>query len=216
MKPLFEFLDVKYLDVLDLPSLRIDEGRITALVGASGSGKTTVLRMLNKMISPTSGRILYQGRDLTQENSVTHRRDVVMLSQTPALFGATVRENLVAGLRFQEREEPEDQVLTHMLEQVRLAKALQEPADKLSGGERQRLALARVLLMKPRVYLLDEPSSALDEETAQLIFEMLTSHARNDGKTIVMVTHSKAAARDHANVIIEMSGGRCLNRGCEA
>ncbi|SDB55763.1 putative ABC transport system ATP-binding protein [Desulfonatronum thiosulfatophilum] len=214
MKPLFEFLDVKYLDVLDLPDLRIDEGRITALVGASGSGKTTVLRMLNKMISPTSGRILFQGRDLAQEDSVTHRRNVVMLSQTPALFGLTVRDNLLAGLRFQDREEPDEQSLTQILEQVRLAKPLQEAADKLSGGERQRLALGRVLLMKPRVYLLDEPSSALDEETAQLIFEMLTSHARADGSTIVMVTHSKAAARNHADVIIEMSGGTCLNKGC--
>lgn len=213
MTPLFEFLNVKYLDVLDLPSLRIEEGRITAMVGASGSGKTTVLRMLNKMISPTSGRIMYQGRDLAQEESVAHRRDVVMLSQAPALFGLTVWDNLVAGLRFQEREEPAEQTLTQILEQVRLAKSLQEPAEKLSGGERQRLALARVLLMKPRVYLLDEPSSALDEDTAQLIFEMLTSHARPEGRTIVMVTHSKAAAQDHADMIIEMADGRYLDRG---
>lgn len=205
---MFEFIDVHYDNILDLPHLVLGTEQVTSLVGASGSGKTTVLRLLNKMISPTRGRILFQGEDLTQRDSVRHRRDVVMLSQSPAIFEGTVGDNLRAGSRFQEKEPPGDGDLKRLLEQVRLAKPLDEAADKLSGGERQRLALARVLLLEPRVYLLDEPSSALDEETEQLIFDMLTAHVRAAGKTIIMVTHSKAMARTYSDTIIEMSGGK--------
>ncbi|WP_045218630.1 ABC transporter ATP-binding protein [Desulfonatronum thioautotrophicum] len=210
---MFEFIDVQYENILELPHLVIGTEQVTSLVGASGSGKTTVLRLLNKMISPTSGRILFQGEDLGQRDSVRHRRDVVMLSQNPAIFEGTVGDNLRAGPRFQEKEPPGDETLKPLLEQVRLVKALDEPADKLSGGERQRLALARVLLLKPRVYLLDEPSSALDEETEQLIFDMLTAHVRSTGTTIIMVTHSRAVARKYSDTIISMSAGKCVERG---
>ncbi|WP_031386964.1 ABC transporter ATP-binding protein [Desulfonatronum thiodismutans] len=205
---MFEFIDVHYDNILDLPRLVLGTEQVTSLVGASGSGKTTVLRLLNKMISPTRGRILFQGENLGQRDSVRHRRDVVMLSQSPAIFEGTVGDNLLAGSRFQEKDPPGDEVLKRLLEQVRLAKSLDEAADKLSGGERQRLALARVLLLEPRVYLLDEPSSALDEETEQLIFDMLTAHVRAAGKTIIMVTHSRAVARKYSDTIIEMSGGK--------
>lgn len=208
MTAIFELIDVRCADVLDLPSLFISAGQVVSLVGASGSGKTTVLRLLNKMISPTSGRIMFQGQDLALLDSVAHRRNVVMLSQSPALFGNTVRENIEAGLRFQERKVPDEKTLLRTLEQVRLAKSLEAPADKLSGGERQRLALARILLLDPQVYLLDEPSSALDEETEELIFEMLTSHARAMGRTIVMVTHSTAVARRYSDTVMEMALGR--------
>jgi ABC-type bacteriocin/lantibiotic exporter with double-glycine peptidase domain len=79
---MFEFIDVKYMDILDLPAFLIVKEKVTTLVGASGSGKTTILRMLNKMISPTQGRILFNGIDLREINSVAHRRQVTMLSQT--------------------------------------------------------------------------------------------------------------------------------------
>jgi putative ABC transport system ATP-binding protein len=211
---MFEFFDVQYGSVLNLPELSIIENQVTSLVGASGSGKTTVLRMLNKMISPTSGRIMFENVALNQLNSVEHRRKVVMLSQNPALFEGTVRDNLQAGLRFQERALPGDTDLKNILKKIQLNKALEENAGRLSGGERQRLALGRILLLDPQVYLLDEPSSALDEDTEQLIFEMLTTHARAAGKTIVMVTHSKSVAKKYADTIIEMADGKCLRKSC--
>lgn len=211
---MFEFTEVQYGNILDLPSLRIGGEQVTSLVGPSGSGKTTVLRLLNKMISPTKGRILFQGDDLREINSVQHRRNVIMLSQAPAIFEGTIRDNLNAGLRFQERESPEDASLNLILERVRLTKSLNVNASELSGGERQRLALARVLLLDSRVYLLDEPSSALDEETEQFIFDMLTTHARANGKTLVMVTHSRTIARKYSDVLIEVDDGKCVQKAC--
>lgn len=211
---MFEFFDVQYNDVLYLPSLDIGKEQVSSLVGTSGSGKTTVLRMLNKMISPTRGRITFQGVDLKKIDSVAHRRNVVMLSQNPVLFEGTLRDNLLAGLLFQDRESPGDKALSQILEEVRLIKPLGDNANRLSGGERQRLALARILLLDPQVYLLDEPSAALDEDTEQLIFKMITAHARSTDKTIVMVTHSKAVARKYSDTIIEMASGKCLNKSC--
>jgi putative ABC transport system ATP-binding protein len=210
----FEFIDVQYGGLIDLPNLSIGQEQVTSLVGMSGSGKTTVLRMLNKMISPSRGRILFEGTDLKNVDSVTHRRKVVMLSQNPALFKGTIRDNLIAGLLFQGRQPPDDASLHRILDRVRLPKPLNSNTNNLSGGERQRLALARVLLLCPQVYLLDEPSSALDEETEKLIFDMLTSHAREAGINIVMVTHSKAIARHYSDTIIEMAAGKCLMQSC--
>jgi len=211
---MFEFMDVGYGSMLSVPDLRIGDEQITSLVGVSGSGKTTVLRLLNKMISPTRGKIFFQGVCLEQINPVQHRRNVVMLSQVPVIFKGTIRDNLCVGLRFQERKAPEDTALNRILKDVRLAKSLDLNAARLSGGERQRLALARVLLLDARVYLLDEPSSALDDDTEEFIFDMLTSHARQTGKTIVMVTHSRIIARRYADVRIEMADGKCVQRAC--
>jgi len=208
---MFQFTQVKYKDIIDLPDLLINRG-ITILVGVSGSGKTTILKMLNKMISPTQGNIFYNGIDMKQINSVEHRRKVMMLSQNPAIFEGTIRENLIIALKFQEKAIPADEKLYEILEQVQLKKELDIPAANLSGGEKQRLALGRVLLLDPDVYLFDEPSSALDDNTEDIIIQMLTEHAKRVDKSIVMVTHSKAVAEKYADEVIEISEGKILHR----
>ncbi|MFO7636309.1 MAG: energy-coupling factor ABC transporter ATP-binding protein [Clostridia bacterium] len=210
---LFEFKDVTYKDLLDIPCLNIPDHRVTCLFGPSGSGKTTLLRMLNKLISPTGGSIFHHGRDLNLISSVEHRRQVTLLSQTPILFEGTVRDNLNAGLLFRELPPAGDPVLQGILDQVQLSKQLDHPVGTLSGGEKQRLALGRVLLLDSLVYLLDEPSSALDEKTELLIIEMLTRHARETKKSIVMVTHSRTIAGRFADEVLEMEKGVCLNGG---
>ncbi|RJP19204.1 MAG: ATP-binding cassette domain-containing protein [Deltaproteobacteria bacterium] len=112
-------------------------------------------------------------------------------------------------IKFQERELPEDEALYGILEQVKLKKSLDSLANTLSGGEKQRLALGRILLFNPEAYLLDEPSAALDDQTEEAIIEMVTGHVKDNNKTLVMVTHSKAIAAKYADTIIEIAGGRC-------
>ncbi len=209
---MFTFESVQYKDILSISSLEITGGRITALVGQSGSGKTTLLRLMNKMISPTSGSILFNGNPLAEENTVEHRRQVAMLTQTPALFPGTVRDNLLAGLRFQKRDFPEDTALLDMLSRVNLKQGLSQSVHPLSGGEKQRLSLARVLLLDAPVYLLDEPSSALDDATAEAIITMITDHVRQKGKTMVMVTHSTSMAERFSDEILVVSDGNVNRR----
>jgi len=207
----FEFIQVKYLHILDIPSLSIRPGVITSILGPSGSGKTSLLRLLNKMASPTSGRINYNGADLAGISPVEHRRRVVMMSQSPVIFKGSVRDNLTAGLRFQQKEIPAEDILRSVCEQVRLDQALDSPSGVLSGGEKQRLALGRIILLDPDVYLLDEPASGLDDETAGCILDMLTEKTRSQNKTLVMVTHSRAMARRISDELIHTTRGRAAS-----
>jgi len=209
---MFEFKDVKFKEILDIPTLFIAKEKITSLIGPSGSGKTTILKMLNKMLSPTEGSIIFNKQSLDEIDSVAHRRHVTMLSQAPAMFDGDIKDNLIAGLKFQKREIPSDKILSDMLVKVKLNKELSSPTLTLSGGEKQRLALARVLLLNSEVYLLDEPSSALDEATAETIIEMITGYARSGNKTLVMVTHSKSIAQRFSDEIIEVFNGQCNGR----
>ncbi len=207
---MFKLERVRYKSILDIDSLFISQGIVTSIVGESGSGKTTLLKLLNKLISPDGGVIFYHDEPLDAINSVEHRRNVVMLPQSPAIFPGTVRDNLLIGLKFAERPPAGDQQLTDILNFVSLPKALEEETDNLSGGERQRLALGRVILLDPQVFLLDEPSSALDEETEQEIIDKLVNHSREKHKSLVMVTHAKNIARAFSDIIIQVSQGRIV------
>jgi putative ABC transport system ATP-binding protein len=204
---MFVFKDVKYKNIIDINKLTIDAQQVTFIVGESGSGKTTLLRLLNKLISPDSGEICYRGEPLKSLDSVKHRRGVVMLPQSPVIFEGSIKDNLLIGREFSEKPAAGDDELGDILKRVNLNKPLTHNADNLSGGEKQRVALGRVLLMDPDVLLLDEPSSALDEETEKLIFDVLTAFARGSGKTLICVTHSKQSAKTYADRIIEMKKG---------
>lgn len=118
MKPLFELKNVKYGVYIDIPELLIEDNKITTLIGPSGSGKTTILKILNKMLSPTHGQVLFKGQDLNNLQSIEHRRKVVMFSQNPVVFDGSVRDNLNAGLIFQEKEPAESSKLKYALELV--------------------------------------------------------------------------------------------------
>lgn len=205
---MFELQGVKFKHIIDLPSLKIQENKITTLVGESGGGKTTILKLLNKMISPTEGKILFQGKLLDEIDSITHRRQVTMLSQTPIVFQGNIKDNLLIGLKFQDKEFPNDDYLREILQKVQLNKNLDDDAELLSGGEKQRLSLGRILLLDSPVYLLDEPSSALDDSTEDLIIQMITNFVKENNKTLIMVTHSKEIANKYSDTIIKINKGK--------
>lgn len=200
---MFRFEQVTYKDIIDIRELTIPTG-LTALVGPSGSGKTTLLRLMNKMVTPSYGIIYYRGMDLSEIPSVEHRRKVMMLSQNPIIFPGNIRDNLTVGFHFQKKENPKDQKLMEMLQQVQLEKDLDGGVESLSGGEKQRLVLARVCLLEPEVYLLDEPSAALDDASEDAIVSMLARYTKEKGKSAVMVTHARSVAKKYCDEIIEL------------
>ncbi len=212
---MFSLNEVKYKNILNIKNLEIPNRKVTCIIGESGSGKTTLLRLLNKLITCDSGKILYNGKLLSTMDSIELRRKVVMLPQSPAIFKGSVKDNLLIGLKFSEKALVLDDKLSEVLNIVNLNKKLNENAEKLSGGEKQRLALGRIILIEPEVYLLDEPSSALDEETEQIIIKKLVEQSRLNDKTLIMVTHSKKVANDFADNIIEIKDGKVVNEeGC--
>jgi putative ABC transport system ATP-binding protein len=210
---MFKIENLKYKNILDIESLIIPSEKITSILGASGSGKTTLLRHLNKLISPDNGNLFFFDKSLVETDSIELRRKVVMLSQNPAIFPGTIKDNLLLGLKFSEKPLPLESKLDEILKMIKLNKSLNENAENLSGGEKQRLALGRVVLMEPEVFLLDEPSSALDEETANLLIEKLVTYVKATNKTLIMVTHSKAIASKFSDNIIEISNGKVLTGG---
>ena len=204
---MFEFNGVKYKNILHAPSLFIEEKKISAFTGSSGGGKTTLLKMLNKMLSPTQGSIYFKGNDLKDIDPVSHRRKVAMLSQAPSIFQGTIRDNLQIGAVFREWDPFPAGRLKDVLERVHLKKDPDSPAATLSGGEKQRLSLARILLLDPEVFLLDEPSSSQDNETEDLLIRMLVEVTRKEGKTMIMATHAREIAQKYADVIIKIQNG---------
>ncbi|MDO9573865.1 MAG: ATP-binding cassette domain-containing protein [Candidatus Contubernalis sp.] len=205
---MFVLKNVVFKNILQIEQLTIPQRKITCIVGESGSGKTTLLKLLNHMISSDSGDIFYQNKRLEDLDPIQLRREVVMLSQVPLIFPGTIRDNLIIGLEFSEKPLVTDEELRHILRSVKLKKDLSDNAMDLSGGEKQRLALCRIMLMEPEVFLLDEPSSALDDETEEMIIEQMVSFTQRKNKTLVMVTHSKRIARSYGEFIVTMDRGK--------
>ncbi|WP_341430354.1 ABC transporter ATP-binding protein [Clostridium amylolyticum] len=211
MISLFSIKGLVYKDILAINRLELLGNKIICIVGESGGGKTTLLKMLNKLVSPDKGEILYNNISLKDIDSVNLRREVVMLSQIPAIFEGTIKDNLLIGLKFSEKPMVSDKVLEEALSFIKLNKNLEDNSENLSGGEKQRLALARVLIMNPKVFLLDEPSSALDEDTEKFVIEKLVNHTRKNNKTLIMVTHSKSIAENYYDCLIEIKEGKIIN-----
>lgn len=208
--PLFHLSKVKFKNILDIEELAIAEGKVTCLIGQSGSGKTTLLKLLNKMISPDSGSVKLHGKDLEDLDSIALRREVVMLSQNPAIYPGSLRDNLLIALRFAEQKEVADKKLREVLTYFELDKSLDDTVENMSGGEKQRLALARLSLLDAKVILLDEPSSALDDGTEKAVMERLVSFVREEGKSLIIVTHSKPLVEYIADDMIEIYEGRVI------
>lgn len=201
-KPLFLFEDVKINDIINIQSQQITSQSITCVLGPSGAGKTTFLRLLNKLISPNQGVIYYKGSNLEDIHSIQHRREVVMVSQKPVMFEGTIQHNFEIGCKYSNKEIPDVKTCEFMMDKLQLDKKLSDDAQHCSIGEKQRISLGRVLLMNPEVYLMDEPSSALDKETEKLIIKLIIEYTKKHQKTLVMVTHNNDLANEIADHVI--------------
>lgn len=188
-------------------TFQLERGLVLAILGPSGAGKTSLLRMLNRLDEPTSGTVLLNGQDYRPMPPQKLRRHVGMVMQRPYLFPGTVASNIQYGPT--QRGAPLSQLQTEaLLEQVGLANYGSQDARTLSGGEGQRVAIARALANDPEVLLLDEPTSALDEVSKQAVESLLSSvvHARH--LTCVWVTHDRAQARRVADLAVLLETGR--------
>lgn len=210
---LFTFNQVKYGQILDIPSLTVPDSRIVCIFGESGSGKTTLLKLLNNLISCDQGEVLYRGISLPKLNPVDIRRRICMLPQTPVIFEGSIRDNLLIGLRFTGQADASDDQLHSVLTLMKLNKNLANDPKNLSGGEKQRLALARLLLLNPEVLLLDEPSSALDSDTEDMIIQRLVAWTKQRNIPVIMVTHSPKLVKHYAEHTIKLESGRLVQGG---
>ena len=141
---MFLLKDIKFKNILDIENLEINENVVTVVKGESGSGKSTMLKLLNNIISPDSGIVMYNGVDVSDINPITLRREVIMQSQFPTIFPGNVRENLNVIFTLRGEEGLADEKLLKAMEIVNLKKDLNDDAQNLSGGEKTRLSIARL------------------------------------------------------------------------
>lgn len=208
---MFRIKNLKFKDILNVGDLVVEERKVTCIVGKSGGGKTTLLKLLNNLISADEGTIFYKDKNIEEYNPIELRRKIIMLPQTPVMFSGNIRDNFQKTLRFTEKPNADDQTYKALLEKVGLDQELDADTKNMSGGEKQRIALARVLLLKPEILLLDEPSSALDDETEDFIIRMVVNYSRETGGTLIMVTHSNSIAEKYADIIITLFDGKIQN-----
>ncbi|KAM0547863.1 hypothetical protein ACHAPJ_010210 [Fusarium lateritium] len=206
------------LPVLRGVDIGIGSGKMVALVGASGCGKSTMIALLERFYDPTTGILQADGQDIKTKDRRLHRRDVALVQQEPVLYQGSIRENISLGI---EEGNPSDEDIIEACKQANvyefissLPEGLATPCGNqglsLSGGQRQRIAIARALIRKPRLLLLDEATSALDTESEKVVKEALDRAA--EGRTTVAVAHRLSTIRD-ADVIAVFSGGKIVERG---
>jgi len=181
--------DIEGKVILSKINVAIDTSGITGIIGPSGSGKSTFLRLLNKLISPTQGIVKFKGSDIADMKSQELRKEIGMVLQRPFLFKGTVKSNLLYGPKIWTIDYL-DSELVKLLDTVSLeADFLERDIEGLSGGEQQRVSLARSLANQPIVLLLDEPTTALDIVSEEIIENTLKQLA-SEGIKIIIVTHS--------------------------
>ena len=187
------FKEYEGKNVLEDINLHLKRGTSLGIIGPTGCGKTTLLRIIDLIEKPTSGKIYFDGVDVskTPKDELVHRRKIGMVFQKPVVFKGTVLENIQYGLKVRNREKEiyQDKIL-ELLKSLGLEGYEDRNASTLSGGETQRIALARALIIEPEILLLDEPTANLDPLSTDKIEAMIEDIRKKKETTIVMATHN--------------------------
>ena len=195
----------------------VNPGDVTSIIGASGSGKSTLLRCINLLETPSSGEILYHGKNVAGRgiNAPEYRSHVGMVFQSFNLFNnMTVLENCMVGqikVLKRSKEEARQNALLY-LDKVGMAPYINAKPRQISGGQKQRVAIARALAMNPEMLLFDEPTSALDPEMVGEVLTVMQQLAK-EGMTMLVVTHEMAFAKDVSNHVVYMADGVIREQG---
>lgn len=203
-------------EVLKDINFSVSRGDVTCIIGASGSGKSTMLRCINLLEEPTGGEIYFKGENILEKKNIpAYRAKVEMVFQSFNLFdNMTVLKNCIIGQRkvLKRSKEEAQKKAMYYLEKVGMAPYINAKPRQLSGGQKQRVAIARALAMDPDVILFDEPTSALDPQMVGEVLDVIKNIA-GEGLTMLIVTHEMAFARDVSNHVVFMSDGVICEEG---
>ena len=205
------------VSVLKGISTQIHKGEVVVIIGPSGSGKSTFLRCLNRLEEPTSGQVIFEGKDICskgQDITVLRQKMGMVFQQFNLFNNLTVLENIMAGPKLVKKQDEEQAKAAAMklLERVGLTDKADEYPSKLSGGQKQRIAIVRALAMGPDVMLFDEPTSALDPEMVGEVLKVMQDLA-STGITMVVVTHEMGFAKKVGTRVLFIDDGQILEDG---
>jgi len=218
MSSLLEIRDLKVRrdkrQVLAIETLDIERGEVLAIVGPNGTGKSSLLLTLARLLPPEKGELLWQGQPFDKQPALTYRRRIALVLQEPLLLDASVFENIAIGLRY--RGLPSNQITTlvnRWLKRVGIEALRDRPGAHLSGGEAQRVSLARAFVLNPELLLLDEPFSALDAPTRLRLLDDLKAILKETGTTAILITHDLKEAACLASRVAVMLNGQIVQIG---
>lgn len=185
-------------------SVKIQKGKVNFLVGESGCGKSTFLKLLNNSISPVSGELLYNGKSLEEYDPMDLRREISLVAQEPFLFDENILENFKSFYSLRQIPMPNEDYVRYITDLCSVNVPLDQNASTLSGGERQRVYISIFLSLTPRVILLDEPTSALDEKNSIKIMKNIVNFCKENTIDIVVVSHNKNIIEEFCENKIEL------------
>lgn len=193
-------------EILKGISFEAKKGEHWTITGPSGGGKSTLLKIVSSLLTPTKGTVYFEDKDMMEMGAINYRRQVSYCFQQPSLFGDTVKDNLE--FPFILRNETYDEAnVTKLLQAVDLSEDyLTKDIQSISGGEKQRVALIRNLIFPPKVLLLDEVTTGLDETSKEIVWQLIQK-VNQEGITILQVTHDKEEIAV-AKQVLSISGGR--------
>lgn len=202
-------IDSSEKEIINDFSFIFNHSQIYTVIGPSGSGKSSLLRLLNRLDEPTSGMITYKNKNYTEYSPCELRKMIGYLFQTPHMFEKTIADNLLlAHANLSESE------MLSILDLVHLPQAmLSKEVDRLSGGEKQRVALARLLATNPEIILLDEPTSALDPAFTEAIEQLIVEIVKQENLTAIVVTHHPDQALRIGQFALLMNQGQLIEHG---
>ena len=204
MEHIFSASALKFMDFISYPDFLIEKNKTTFICGESGSGKSTLFKLLNASLSPSQGTLIYNEKDIEKTDTLFLRRSVTLISQEPYLFDGTVKENFDTYFSYRGIPAPDENTIKRFLSLCCFELPVDTDCRNLSGGERHRVYLAIFLSFPAEVFLLDEPTAALDEQTAFNVINNIKKYCTEQGITLVIISHDRSLVSKFADKIIEL------------
>lgn len=199
---ILETKSLSFNEFINYNDIQIIKNKANFIVGKSGTGKSTLLRLFNGTLSPSSGNIIYSGNNINEIDTIQLRHDVSLISQSVYLFDKSIRENFEEFYNYRDLTPPSENEMKYFLYLCCVPFSLDSNCTIMSGGERQRIYIAIFLSLKPKVLMLDEPTSALDKQNSNNVMENIIAYCKKNDITMVVVSHDGNITEKFADNII--------------
>jgi len=194
--------NLSFNEMINYKDIEIIKNKFNFIVGKSGTGKSTLLRLFNGTLSSSSGNIFYLEKDISEIDTIILRKEVSLVSQSVYLFDTSIRENFKQFYEYRDLNIPSEEEMQYFLDICCISFSLDSDCTTMSGGERHRIYIAIFLSLKPKVLMLDEPTSALDKHNSQNVMYNILSYCKKNDITVIAVSHDASITDKFADNVI--------------